>query len=460
MLGFIRDARKEHPEGRSRGDFLPGPLRLLEHPPSPLPRRLLYWMLALLVLSSLWLVFGRLDIVAVAEGKLAPRTSLKIVQPADAGTVVEIAVGEGEMVLPGQVLLRLDSGVHEAETRALQGELAQRALQLRRIDAELADRPLLRQPGDMTEGFAHADAQYRSNRTSYLDALAQESSSVSRMTQDLRAALAVLNKLQRTVPIYQTMAERYATLQSEGYVSELFALERKRDRIEKEQDLAAQEHVVESLRASLAQAQRRLVQVGSTYRQQLHAERAQAAGQRVRTEEELAKQLHRAKAVELRAPEAGVVKDLASHTVGTVVSPGTVLLTLVPVGEDLQADVLVRHIDAGFVRVGQRAKIKLASYPFQKYGLLEGIVVRVSADASDSPSARRDGTEEGSMPAALSGYRARIEFPSQSIAFDGRALPLASGMQAVAEIRLGDRTLLEYLLAPVQKAWHEAARER
>jgi len=280
------------------------------------------------------------------------------------------------------------------------------------------------------------------------------------MTQDLRAALAVLNKLQRTVPIYQTMAERYATLQSEGYVSELFALERKRDRIEKEQDLAAQEHVVESLRASLAQAQRRLVQVGSTYRQQLHAERAQAAGQRVRTEEELAKQLHRAKAVELRAPEAGVVKDLASHTVGTVVSPGTVLLTLVPVGEDLQADVLVRHIDAGFVRVGQRAKIKLASYPFQKYGLLEGTVVRVSADASDSPSARRDGTEEGSMPAALSGYRARIEFPSQSIAFDGRALPLASGMQAVAEIRLGERTLLEYLLAPVQKAWHEAARER
>ena len=190
MFGFIRDARKEHPERRSQGDFLPGPLRLLEHPPSPIPRRLLYWLLALLVLSSLWLVFGRLDIVAIADGKLAPRTSLKIVQPTDAGTVAEIAVAEGEMVLPGQVLLRLDSGAHEAETRALQGELALRVLQLRRIDAELAERPLLRQPGDMTEGFARADAQYRANRTSYLDALAQESSAVSRTTQDLRAALA------------------------------------------------------------------------------------------------------------------------------------------------------------------------------------------------------------------------------------------------------------------------------
>ena len=350
---------------------------------------------------------------------------------------MEIAVTEGATVLPGQVLLRLDPGLQEAETRALQGELAQHTLQLRRIDAELADRPLLRQAGDPGEMFARADAQFRANRNSYLDALAQETSAVSRTTQDLRAALAVLNKLQRTVPIYQTMAQRYATLQAEGYVSELFALERKRDLIEKEQDLTAQEHTLESLRANLAQAERRLAQVSSTYQQQLHNERAQAAGQRGRAEEELAKQLHRAQGVELRAPEAGVVKDLATHTIGTVVSPGTVLLTLVPVGENLQVDVLVRHIDAGFVRVGQKARIKLASYPFQKYGLLEGTVVHVSADASESPPSRRDGTEDDSTSSAPSGYRARIDFPSQSVAFDGHALPLASGMQAVAEIRLG-----------------------
>ena len=460
MFGFIRDARKEQPEPRPPGDFLPGSLRLLEQPPSPLPRRLLYWLLALLVLASLWLVFGRLDIVAVAEGKLTPRTSLKIVQPTDPGTVIEIAVAEGETVLPGQVLLRLDPGLQDAETRALQGELAQRALQLRRIDAELADHPLLTLPGDSTESFARAEAQFRANRTSYQDALAQDSSAVTRTTQDLHAALAVQNKLQRTVPIYQTMAQRYTMLQAEGFVSELFALERQRDRIEKEQDLAAQDHTVESLRANLAQSQRRLAQVGSTYRQQLHAERAQAAGQRGRIEEELAKQLHRAKAVELRAPQAGIVKDLATHTIGTVVSPGTVLLTLVPLGEQLQADVLVRHIDAGFVRIGQRARIKLASYPFQKYGLLEGTVVHVSPDASENAPSRRDATEENSTPAVPNGYRIRIDLATQSIAFDGHVLPLTSGMQTVAEIRFGDRTLLEYLLAPVQKAWHEAARER
>jgi HlyD family secretion protein len=460
MFGFIRDASRLPPAGRPSGDFLPGSLRLLEQPPSPIPRRLLYWLLALLVLASLWLVFGRVDIVAVADGKLAPRTSLKIVQPPDPGTVVEILVAEGDIVLPGQLLLRLDPGLHEAETRALQGELAQRTLQLRRIDAELADRPLQRLPGEAAEIFARTDAQYRANRATYQDARAQESAAVSRTTQDLRAAMAVHEKLQRTVPIYQTMAERYATLQSEGFASELMALERKRDRIEKEQDLVAQTHSVESLRASLAQAQRRVAQVDSAYRQQLHAERAQAAGQRGRAEEELAKQLHRAGAVDLRAPQAGIVKDLATHTVGTVVSPGTVLLTLVPIGEELQADVLVRHVDAGFVRVGQRARVKLASYPFQKYGLIEGAVVHVSPDASDNTATRRDAADQESISPAPGGYRVRVDLATQSLAFDGHSLPLVSGMQVAAEIRLGDRTLLEYLLAPVQRAWHEAARER
>ena len=459
MFGFIRDTRAHAPEHHSPGDFLPGPLRLMEQPPSPLGRRLLYLLLALLALGSLWLVFGRLDIVAVADGRLTPRTSLKIVQPADAGTVVEISVHEGEMVVPGQILIRLDPATQEADARALQSELTLRVLQLRRIDAELADRPLIPHAGDSFEAFDRALSQFRANRTAYADALLQEESAIARTSQELNAALAVEAKLERTVPIYQTSAERYRTLQSEGFVSELFALERQRDRIEKEHELAAQRHTVESLRAALAQARHRQSQVVSAYRQQLHAERAQAAGQRGRIDEELAKALHRALAVELRAPQAGVVKDLATHTVGTVVSPGTVLLTLVPIGEPLEVDVLIHQADAGFVRIGQSAKIKLATYPFQKYGLLDGMVVHVSADGTDPAAPRRESGEDGGI-AAAAGFRARIELPAQSLAFDASTLPLASGMQAVAEIRLGDRTLLEYLLAPVQKAWHEAARER
>jgi HlyD family secretion protein len=123
--------------------------------------------------------------------------------------------------------------------------------------------------------------------------------------------------------------------------------------------------------------------------------------------------------------------------------------------------VLVRTLAVGFVPVGQAAKIKIATYPFQKYGILDGVVVHVSPDASETPAPRRDNAEDdaGGLPAP-NGYRARVALASQSLAFDTRPLLLTSGMQVEAEIRLGDRSLIEYVLAPFQKAWHEAARER
>lgn len=457
MQGFIRGAGPAPPPPDALA-FLPGPLRLVESAPSPLPRRMLYWLSALVAACATWLAVGRLDIVAVATGKLVPRTSLKIVQPADAGRIAEIAVREGDQVVAGQVLLRLDPDLHDAETRALRAELAQRVLQLRRIDAELSDVGFTRQPDDSDDAFARNWAQFRANRAAFNDARTQEAAAVARIAQDLRAAKAVQAKLERTVPIYQTTADRYATLRAEGFVSELYALERQRDRIEKEHDLAAQSHAVESLRANLVQAKGRLAQVDSGYRQQLHAERAQAAGQRARIEEELAKALYRASGVELRAPQAGTIKDLVAHTVGTVVAPGAVLLTLVPAGDELQADVLVRNLDVGFVRLGQPARVKVATYPFQKYGLLEGVVIHVSADAAEPGAAARPNEDETAP--APNGYRVRIALARQSLAFDGTPLPLTAGMQLDAEIRLGERTVLEYLVAPVRKAWHEAARER
>ena len=191
----------------------------------------------------------------------------------------------------------------------------------------------------------------------------------------------------------------------------------------------------------------------------MHLERAGAAQQRARLAEELAKQHVRAEAVELRAPQAGVVKDLATHTIGTVVAPGAVLLTLVPAGDGLEAEVAVANADAGFVRAGQSARVKFAAYPFQKYGLVDGTVVRIGADAAEPLPARRDAAGGGDGTGA-GAFVARIALPAQSLAFDGAALPLAAGMQVAAEIRLGERSVLEYLLAPVQKAWHDAARER
>lgn len=431
-------------------------LRLEETPPSPLPRRLLYALLGLIAALAVALFAGQLDVVVVADGRLVPRTLLKIVQPADAGVVREILVEEGMAVVAGQPVLRLDARIVDADLRAQRIELAQRLLQLRRLDAELEDQALQRQPDDPEDLFARAVAQLDANRAAYRDAVGNATAQVARIEQELSAAFEVQEKLSRTVPIAQTMAVRYDRLRQEGFVSELFALERERDRIEREQDLRAQRHTVRALQASLEQATRQHAQVVSNHRRQLHADRAEANAQVARLREELDKQLVRRERVDLTSPQAGVVKELAIRTVGTVVSAGTVLVTLVPAGDALEAEVIVRNEDAGFVRAGQRAQLKIAAFPFQKYGLIEAEVLRIGPDATE-PNPNRTTGDETSL---TGGYRARLALSAQSLALDGSRLALTSGMSASAEIHLGRRALLEYLLAPVQKAWHEAARER
>ncbi len=359
-------------------------------------------------------------------------------------------------VVAGQPVLRLDARLADADLRAHRIELAQRLLQLRRLDAELHDQALQRDPDDPDDLYVRAAAQLAANRAAHRDAVSHANAQVARIEQELSAAFEVQEKLSRTVPIAQTMAVRYDRLRQEGFVSELFALERERDRIEREQDLRAQRHTVRALQASLEQATRQHAQVASNHRRQLHADRAEANAQVARLREELDKQLVRREHVELTSPQAGVVKELAIRTVGTVVSAGTVLVSLVPAGDALEAEVVVRNEDAGFVRSGQRAQLKVAAFPFQKYGLIEAEVLRIGPDATESSASRTPGEETP----ATGGYRARLALSAQSLTFDGSRLPLTSGMLASAEIHLGHRAVLHYLLAPVQKAWHEAARER
>src|SRR6185369_4551432 len=230
--------------------------------------------------------------------------------------------------------------------------------------------------------------------------------------------------------------------------------DKQRELIEKEQELHTQEQVIESARASMQQSERKLAQIASDYRRQLHVERNDIEGQADKLAQEVTKQAHRKTLMELKALQDGTVKDLATHTVGTVVQPGTVLLTLVPREETMSAEVWVSNEDIGFVREGQPVKLKIAAFPFQRYGMIEGTVQHVSADAADDTtmgSSSPDHTRQG-RPLV---YRALIALKSMHLELDGKSYQLSAGMQTNAEIRLGDRTVLEYLLSPVKKAWHE-----
>ena len=441
-------------------EFSPPLLRLQEVPPNPLGRWVLKALLILLSCLFLWAILGRLDIVAVAEGKLVPQTYVKIVQPADAGIVKEILTREGEMVRAGQVLMRMDTLITDADASSMRAEFERKRLTLQRIDAELAGGPFRPDANAPAQMAREAEAQFAANRAALAAALAEERSRLQKAQQDLFAAGQVCTKLENTLPHYRDMEKAFDKLLKEGAVAVMTASDKRRERIEKEQELRAQEHVVKSAKAGVLQSQKTIAQIESDYRRQLYTERNEVANAVDRLSQEVAKQTHRQELLELKAPQSGVVKDLATHTSGTVVQPGTVLLTLVPQNETLRAEVWVSNEDIGFVRPGQPVKLKFVAFPFQKYGMAEGTVEHVSADAADPAANNSTPPSNGDGKPMPYVYKALVTMKSMSLETGGERFPLTAGMRTNAEILLGTRTVAEYLLSPVQKAWHEAGRER
>ena len=442
-------------------DFAPAIVRVQDKPPSPLPRVVLHCTLALFAILLVWCAIGRLDIIAVAQGKLVPQSYLQIVQPFESGIVREILVKEGDQVKAGQILARMDASLSDADGKTLANDLRLKSLQLRRIDAELAGSNVKRLSDDPSELFAQVEAQHRERRRAYLDSLGEQQATLRKAREDLASAQEVKAALEKTLPVLVAQDEGWEQLAKEGFAGKLLAMDKKRARMEKEGELKAQTYAVNSLTQAVAQSEQRVAQITSNYRSQLLNERVQAEGEYRKLTQDSAKQEHREGLLELKAPQDGFIKDLSTHTLGTVVQPGTVLMTLVPANEAMVAEVWVSNIDAGSVRTEQSAKIKLSAYPFQQYGMIEGHVQHVSPDSSELPNSAEDkkraSQDDNHSPLS---YRALVSLNSPYLERDGLRHKLSPGMQVTAEINLGSRTVLEYLLSPVQKTLHEAGRER
>lgn len=446
-----------HPADPAHLAFHPPLIRLQQQAPSPVGRRVLWCLLALLVFLVVWASVGRLDIVAVAEGKLVPQDYLKIVQPSEAGIVSAILVREGQTVQKDQVLMRMDALSTEADLNALGTERWRKRLALRRLDAELAGQPLRIASDDPPSLAQEAMAQQQANQAALASALAEERSRMLKARQELAAAQQQSQRLQAVMPHYRAQETAYAQLADQGFTGQLMVSDKRRERIEKEQEFATQQHVIASARASIDQSVKKLEQIEAEHRQRLHTERAETLSQLDRLEADWQKQQHRHALMELRAPHEGIVKELATHTVGTVVQPGTVLATLVPQQGPLKVEVWVSNDDIGFVRPGQPVKLKLAAYPFQKYGMAHGELQWINADAqTDEPS--RATAPDSALPPPR--YKATVVLKKAALVRDGKRYELTAGMQTQAEILLGQRTVMQYLLSPVQRAWHEAGRER
>lgn len=446
-----KERRKNQPRSTDT-TFLPAALEVIETPVSPTGRITAWVFMVGMVLTIAWLVIGRVDVVASAQGKLIPSGSVKIVQSAGTGVVRAIHVHDGDRVKKGQLLVELDTTLSGADLQQARKGLMAAELDVARNRA-IADAlsglglhftPPEGTPIDVAATQRRLIAAQVGSITATTASLAAARSSA---LSEADAARAQRDKLDETVPILDHEVEAMLRLDAKGYAPGLRLLELQRQRRGEAGDrdvAAAQQARGQSDALKLG---RQIDQTREEARRVALADLAKAEGEAILRREEVTKATRRSGLQTLRAPASGTIQQLALHTVGGVVEAARTLMVIVPGDGGLEVEARVLNKEAGFVHEGQPVTVKIEAFPFTRYGSIPGTVVSISRDAVPDPKLGAT-------------YVAQIRLSRPDLIIDGKRTPLASGLGVVADIRTGSRRIISYLLSPVQTSVAQAGHER
>lgn len=400
----------------------------------------------------IWGMPARIEIVANAEGKLAPTSFVRVAQPVEDGLIKRVLVKDGQHVKSGDALVELDPLYAQEDAQSASTQKDRLTLQLARIDAELSGRMFSPEFGPQELRSASL-AEFNLRKQALAASLSEASAAVVRAKSDLVTSLERLKQAEQLLPLVSRQSKQQKELQAQGFVSEAAAIDKDKELVAARQDYAVQTSSVETAKASLRQAETVTTRLVSDYRKQLAEERARVLAEMANLDADVSKRSHRLSQMVLKAPVAGTVNGLSSLSPGQVVKAGQALLNIVPVGERLRFEGWLRNEDAAYVGPGMPVRVKLGAYPFQKYGWLDGEVSWVGVD-SETPEAMRNVQGEPLF------YKVRIDLNQQELVRDEKRYPAKPGMQAIADVQIGSRTLFEYFTSPMRKVLMEAARER
>jgi hemolysin D len=420
--------------------FLPAALSLQETPSHPAPGRAAIVICALFFIALLWSVFGKIDIVAVAQGRIVVSERTKTIQPLEASVVSKVLVKDGDAVKAGQVLIELDATTAIADQTSV-------AEQFKVSDADTQRASVLLNA--LTTGRAPKgiDAQLQAEWQDIVARNAKLDAELRRREAEAATVQEAIAKLEATLPLARQREADVKGLAEQGFMNQHAGQDRSRERIELERDLALQRARLAEAAAAIAESRQNKAAFHAETQRALRDRQAQAGLKRDQLAQEKHKTEQRSRLTQLSAPVDGTVQQLAVHTSGGVVTPAQVLMIIVPKDAEVTAEVVLENKDVGFVSAGQSAEVKLETFAFTRYGTVPATVAHLSADAVNDE-------KRGAI------FPATLKLSQTQLNVDGKRITLAPGMNLTAEIKTGKRRVIDYLLSPVQTATQESLRER
>lgn len=441
-------------------EFLPAALEIEHTPPLPASRYILWAIMLLFAIAVVWACFGRVDIVGLAQGKIVPSGRVKTVQPLESAFVKAIHVVEGQYVAAGDILIELEDAKAQADLARLTEEDHSAQVEMVRLQSQLGaleryptpDDYFAREPGSaplIPDVTAEANLSARVTKalnTHYASLAAIEAemaqNRAERTTYERRIA-----QFDATIPLIAERAASMKQLEAKNLAPRTNWLELEEERVEQEKDrdvIRAQLGVVDAAYRNLTQTRDALA--AQTYADWL--ERLTEVNTRLKAfEQEIRKAETRVQELRLTAPVAGTVQQLTVNTVGGVVTPAEKLMLIIPGEDALRVEAWIPNKDIGFVQDGQAAEIKVETFPFTKYGVIDGEITNISNDAIADKNL-------GLV------YLAQVNMAKTTMWVKDKIVNLSPGMAVTVEVNMGKRRLIEFLLTPLLRYRDEGLKER
>jgi hemolysin D len=416
-------------------EFKPLLVEIEEQPLNPLGRTVFWLIIAAIVFFGLWMIFGRVDVVVTARGKVIPVGEVKTVQPLTAGVVRAIRVKPGDFVAEGQVLMEIDPSDIEPELESMKVDLAQVELEVLRIESLLSAIAFSPSEGKYDRRqIAMQKEIHEAARRRLQQQIRVKEEELAQVSERLAAAR---KSLARAVFQWQLAEERLSRL---APVKDIVSKDDYDDARSETTACASQvkekTHGVKELQKTAERVRREIELIRTEEQNRLLEALSEKRQRQIYLQAKIEKASFLSSRQQITAPVRGTVAQLMVHTIGGVVTPAEKLAHIVPADSPLVIKALVLNRDVGFIAPAMDASIKIDTFHFQKYGLIDGTVLQVANDS----------IEDKNLGLV---YETYIEPKKTALMVEGVQTPISTGMSVTAEIKVGTRRIIEFFIYPL-----------
>ena len=411
---------------------------------------MLFTIIALVLFAIGWAAISKVEELTRGQGQVVPSKDIQVIQSLEGGILQELMVQEGQSVKAGEPLLRISDVQFSSEERGTEARSVALRAKKARLEAEAGGQDFML-PEDITKDYPqiaqNEQALYNSRQKELENVNAILDDRIRKASADLSEIKAQINRLYQSRKLLNDELEITKEMVRKRAVPKLEEMRLSREIADLGGQINALAQSRRSLEAELDVARKEKSSQDDKFRSQALGELNEVETQISGLKESLKSIGDRVERAEIRSPVDGIVNSITIKTIGGVIEPAMPVIEVVPLDDELKVIAKINPSDIGFIREGLPAKVKITAYDPQKYGALEGTLVRRASNSVTD----RDGNIY---------FEVEVRTEQNYMGSADNPLPITPGMIADVEIITGKRTILDYLLKPVLRAKDRAFTER